>query len=338
MTEPEPTSVPGPEPAEVVSHAESSPPVSTPSPEVAPATQDVGEAAQTTSTEPLPKSGRIWAVVLSTALVAGLISFAGGEAAFKAYEFSPEVSGLTNEDLPSTPKGSGSDATRALEFNPQRMLSLEEFAKIHRAREARSMINRAVVGYAGLGAALGLGLGLAGALLRGFSVKTLAAPLVGLALGGLAGAGISRLMVPIYRSHMGTSGVATLEGAKFEDLAGQGSQFIDLKWPFLTHGAIWVSIGLSAGLALGLALGHLRTIGLSVLGGVLGAVGATILYEVLGAILFPLAETPHPVPIELPARLFAHLSVAILIGAGAVWSILHLRMTRAKPAAPAPTA
>ena len=98
-----------------------------------------------------------------------------------------------------------------------------------------------------------------------------------------------------------------------------------------THGGIWLTIGAAAGLALGIGLGNWARIARALIGGVLGAVVGSVIYEFGGAVLFPLAETFRPMSHETMPRLFADISVALCIAAGALLFANHLTVRRTKP-------
>ncbi|WP_210405691.1 hypothetical protein [Paludisphaera borealis] len=83
----------------------------------------------------------------------------------------------------------------------------------------------------------------------------------------------------------------------------------------LMHLGLWLPIGVAAGLALG--LGEPRRIPAAVLGGLVGVALATIAYEILGSIVYPLAETGGPVALEWQPRLLATLLVAVGAAGGA---------------------
>ena len=90
----------------------------------------------------------------------------------------------------------------------------------------------------------------------------------------------------------------------------------DLTYPLLTHGGIWAAVGAAAGLALGLGLGG-RGRWRGAMGGLLGGIAATMVYEPIGALAFPLDKTSEPVSATVLPRLFAHLAVGVLVAAGA---------------------
>ena len=72
----------------------------------------------------------------------------------------------------------------------------------------------------------------------------------------------------------------------------------DLILPLLTHGGIWGTVGAVGGLAFGIGRGERRQLLAAILGGLLGALAATLLYEVIGGLAFPLAKTTQPAPLR----------------------------------------
>jgi hypothetical protein len=86
--------------------------------------------------------------------------------------------------------------------------------------------------------------------------------------------------------------------------------------PLLTHGAIWSFVGAVAGLAFGLGpagRGHWKA---TAVGGVGGALAATVVYEIVGAIAFASSKTDLPVSSSATTRGMAQLLVAVLTAAG----------------------
>jgi hypothetical protein len=155
-----------------------------------------------------------------------------------------------------------------------------------------------------LGASLGLGLGLAGGLLRGSARSAGLAGVVGLVLGGGAGAVMAKVLVPIYFAK---------------------PQADSLTVPLLVHGGIWSAIGVGVGLAYGLGIGgHGRkaeAVFYAVLYAVVGSLLATFVYEFAGVLLFPTAQADRPLPISPGIRLFADLVVSLVIGASLVFGV-----------------
>jgi hypothetical protein len=148
------------------------------------------------------------------------------------------------------------------------------------------------------GAILGIVFGLAGGLARRSARSMLTAALAGGLLGAVAAAGAAFGILPVYYRN-----VEPEENA--------------LGIPMLTHGAIWAAAGAAAGLAFGSGLGGRGRWARCALGGLLGGVAAAMVYEVVGAIAFPLDKTSQPVSATVVTRLFAHLAVGLLSAAGA---------------------
>jgi hypothetical protein len=230
-------------------------------------------------------------LVLAAGLLAGLAGFGIGEAAPKLFR-------------PS------------LEFSPELMRDRNRIP-IETDRRARVAGDQsAALAYSGLGMVLGLALGAAGGLARRSPRAAIAAGVVGLVLGGTAGAGMSRILLPLFHA----SRTAFSEEDHNNDLA------LALR----THGGIWLAVGAAAGLALGIGLGGGGArMARALIGGIMGAGIAAVIYEFGGAILFPVAETFRPMAMEMIPRLLAHLAVALCVAAGALLVADHLTLTRA---------
>ena len=65
--------------------------------------------------------------------------------------------------------------------------------------------------------------------------------------------------------------------------------------PLLTLGSICSSVGAAGGLAFGIGLGGRDRWMKSLLGGLVGAALATVVYELVGAIAFPTDKTELPI-------------------------------------------
>ncbi len=161
-----------------------------------------GELIGDGAAEPAGGSGtRAWALTLAIAMAAGLIAWAGGE-----WKMIPEIA-----------SGGRGGAPRVL-------------TDVAATRNA-------IVSFTILGAALGLGLGLAGGLMRRSVLWTLLAATIGLGLGGLTGFEVSQFSIPYYYAHMKAD---------------------DLVYSLQVHGGTWAAIGAVAGLAFGLGRGPWR--------------------------------------------------------------------------------
>jgi len=229
-------------------------------------------------------------MALVAGFAAGLASWGAGEVAVQKIVASLRVTGA--------------------EFNTREKQTYEAFRRVN-----QSVTDRAMVSYGALGATMGLALGLVGGLARRSAAVGLLAAVVGLFLGGAAGAGATQQLLPIYFHAEKTSG---------DHLSS------DITTPLLIHGGIWTAAGLAAGLALGIGLGGWRRAVQAGIGGALGAVFATFLYEFAGPFAFPDAATSEPIAGERFARLMAHLSVAVLVALGAAWSARYLSPKRFK--------
>jgi hypothetical protein len=168
--------------------------------------------------------------------------------------------------------------------------------------EATADAQNAGLAFVVLGATLGSGLGLAGGLVRRSRRAMLTAGLLGLALGVTAAALASLALLPAYNAYKARNADEALR---------------DLLTPLLVHGAIWSSIGAAAGLAYGFGLGARSRWLVIAQTAIAGAALATVLYELVGALAFPAAETARFVSTTWQTRLFARLSVALLAAAGA---------------------
>ena len=172
----------------------------------------------------------------------------------------------------------------------------------------RGLVLEATLTYAVQGAVLGLLLGLAGAVSGGSTRSAAVGAGAGLVLGGLVGAGAAFGLSSVY-----------LENA--DPISN------DLLLPLATHATLWGLIGGAGGLALGLGSGGGggARVAKAAIGGIVGAAIGAAAYEVLGAILFPLARTSEPIAESAPARLFAHASTNILAALMAAMALAEQR-------------
>jgi hypothetical protein len=238
-------------------------PASTIDPEPAPGS--VGDASGEFVGEggPAPAAGSEtwpWVLTLAVGLAAGLIAWACGEAAL----------------IPEIAVGGRGGGVRTL---PDVIAT-----------------RNAVVSFGILGAALGMGLGLAGGLIRRSVLSTVLAATIGLVLGGLSGAGVSWLTLPVYYKHRTSN---------------------DLTYSLLVHAGTWMAIGAAAGLAFGFGRGEWGRMLRCLLGAAASAMLATIIYELAGMMLFPFALTDRPLSNTWETRLLARVLVAVMVAAGA---------------------
>jgi hypothetical protein len=199
------------------------------------------------------------------------------------------LAGESIRGLYEIPAGSERDFSRIVEFGLERQRLLLE-----------ADLKGGAWTFGILGAALGLALGLAGGLARRNPWAALTAAPAGLILGGAVGAGMALGMVRLY----------------YLDYNPHSNSLL---LPLLVHGGIWSTLGLVAGTSLGIGLGGRGRILQAGLGGLLGAILATLIYEVVGALAFPMAKTHHPVSEDSTSRLFADLTLTLLVAAGAVF-------------------
>lgn len=152
--------------------------------------------------------------------------------------------------------------------------------------------------YGAFGGLLGLGLGLAGGVTAGRTGSVKLAAAIGAAGGFAAGALAALAVLPPYLNWAGDS-----LGDPLPSLA--------------MHCGLWVPLGAVVGLALGVGRCGFRRAAVFALGGALGAVVGTAIYEILGAVAFPLSETSDPVAGTWPARLLTFLLLAPAMALGA---------------------
>lgn len=234
-------------------------------------------------------TGAIWLIALAVGLLAGAASFGIGEVGPELFK-------------PST------------EFTAAERARRNEIPSLIRARYQQRDDRVAMLAYGTLGILLGLGLGAVGGLARGSTPAAVVAGLVGLIIGGAAGGGTTAMVLPSYH--------ASFVG-KTDENADK-----DLGVALATHGAIWGAIGAAAGLALGLGLGGPARLIRAIVGGLLGAVIATVIYEFGSAVAFPISESFRPRAITVGPRLLAHLAVALCIAAVGCWAVDHLSLRR----------
>ena len=186
-----------------------------------------------------------------------------------------------------------SDLTPPLKISP----SPED---MRRWRDAR--LYSATLTFTTMGGFLGLAMGLAGGLARRSVFAGVRAAILGLLLGTAAAASMAFVLVSIFfKRHDPQSG--------------------DLVLPLLTHGAIWSAVGAIGGLAFGLGLGGQGRWKATLVGGLVGAAAATIVYEIVGALAFASSKTDLPVSSSITTRGMAQLLVAILSAVGAVLAL-----------------
>ncbi len=171
---------------------------------------------------------------------------------------------------------------------------------MRRWRDAR--LYSATLTFTAMGGFLGLTMGLAGGLARRSVLASSLAAIGGLLLGTAAGASTALGLVSNFYK-------------KYDPQLG------DLTLPLLTHGGIWSAVGAIGGLAFGLGLGGNGRWKATVVGGLVGAAAATVIYEFVGALAFATNKTDLPVSSSITTRGMAQLLVAILSAVGMVLAL-----------------
>ncbi len=157
-----------------------------------------------------------------------------------------------------------------------------------------------------LGGFLGVALGLAGGLSSSSPRSAVMGAIVGLVAGGLAGALPSFGLMPFQWKHR-----------------NDDPNNVMLLMPLLIHMGLWAGVGLASGLAFGVGrYGLIRSRLIeAALAGLVGAMLGTFVFEILGALLMPSAETTQPIAEAAGARLLARICVAVFVALGAIRSL-----------------
>jgi hypothetical protein len=203
----------------------------------------------------------------------------------------------------------------------QQMVNMMGVQYLSPTGETRTLAERREVAWSlgAFGLLLGAGLGMAGAWPSRSWRRALAAIAVGGLLGAAAGALMPRLVLPWYDR---------------AEVTGAG----DLTRSLQMHLGLWGLIGTAAGLGFGIGRAEQPwRWALAVFGGAVGAVIGVILYDVLGATLFPLAGTGKPISDSWATRLMAFLLVALMTAAATV-VITDVEMPVGRPRKAAPPA
>ena len=194
-----------------------------------------------------------------------------------------------------------------INFNP----TVEEMSRLRAARLATATLT-----FTCLGGFLGLAMGLTGGLARRSVPAGIRAGIVGFVLGAVTEAFLAYLVVLMFFK-------------RYDPLVG------DLALPLLTHGAIWLAVGAISGLAFGLGLGGKGRWRSTLVGGLLGAAVATVVYEIGGALVFASSKTELPLSSTVTTQAIALLLVATFSAVGAAWA--SNSFVRAKDSASVPS-
>jgi hypothetical protein len=182
-----------------------------------------------------------------------------------------------------------------------------------RRQIANADARNAGVAFVLLGAAFGGGMGLAGGLARRSGRAAVGAALVGMTLGICGAAGTSAALLTALNRHKNVN---------------PDDPLLDLFFPLLVHAGIWATIGGAGGLAFGLGLGERKRRSQLIMAGLIGAIIATVVYELVGGLAFPAAKTTQFISETWQTRLFARLIVTVFAAIGAV---LALGEERSRP-------
>jgi hypothetical protein len=148
-----------------------------------------------------------------------------------------------------------------------------------------------------LGACLAGCLGIAGGVSRRSLTAALAGGFLGLTLGSALAAAVSMTTTRCF------------EGVRV--IHPEHETMISM----LLHGTIWGVTGATAGLAFAVGSGLRRCYVRITAAGLAGAVLGAIVFDLIGAGLFPLADTGQPISTTWPSRLMARLLVALATAA-----------------------
>jgi hypothetical protein len=215
-------------------------------------------------------------LTLGASLVAGLISWAGGEWTFPRFRLS--------DNIIYPP-----DFKQLTGYHKQAVKS-----NIETAAHAVTERKRAMAAFGFLGLVLGGFLGLSGGLAAGSARSAFTGAAFGAVAGPAIGAALSFAFVPLFFRFLNPE---------------QGLLILSL-----TQAGIFAGIGAVSGTALGVGLNDRSALGRALFGGLLGALLGTVLFGTVLSLAFPLFRTFEPIPTEPIPRLMMHLSVAVCIG------------------------
>jgi uncharacterized membrane protein required for colicin V production len=187
---------------------------------------------------------------------------------------------------------------------------------VPRPEEVSAGIKNSMLTFGVMGAILGGLLGVAGGLARRSTRSALIAGAIGLVLAGAAGALTSWGLVPKFY---------TYEDQVQEQI---GSAVVV---PMLIHMGIWGSLGGLSGLAAGIGLGGRDRIVIAILGGLVGALVGTGIYELVGVYAFPMEMSTRPLSGSMTTRILARGLVCVLTAVGVVLALTA--ESRPRPAA-----
>jgi hypothetical protein len=164
---------------------------------------------------------------------------------------------------------------------------------VNRATTTVADTRNAALAFGALGACLGACLGVAGGLARRSSAAAVTGGLLGVLLDLAIGVGASLALLPWFIK------------ARYDYFQ------YDLAIALTMHVTIWGLLGAAAGLAFAVGLGEPRCAGRSLVAGWVGAVLGALAFELIGAVVFPSANTNYPISETWPTRLMARLLVSV---------------------------
>jgi hypothetical protein len=171
-----------------------------------------------------------------------------------------------------------------------------------RARNREQLVadqKNAAIACGTFGALMGLLAGAAGGFARGSIKSGAIAAGAGLVLGGLAALLVSSEVVPIVSRYYSDDNPSLL-------------------LPVLVRGGIWAVTGITAGLALGYGWQGSRAITRVMIGGLVGSILGTVVFEAVNAVVFPADRNDNIIPSSDVTRLMEYVCVAVAIALGAV--------------------
>jgi hypothetical protein len=158
-----------------------------------------------------------------------------------------------------------------------------------------AIVKNGALANAVLGGVLGLALGLAGGLARHSISRAALAGLLGLFLGAILGTVLSLGVIPVF----------------YYSKRFTVSSEPDLGVAFALHAGVWAILGAAGGLAFAVGLGGRTRMSRALCGGLLGGLVGTMLYDVIGAVFFPLADTAEPIAATWETRALARFLVPV---------------------------
>jgi len=194
-------------------------------------------------------------------------------------------------------------------------ISAAEIQKLTGVKRNAQMLEAGLV-FGAIGAFLGAALGMAGSYAGGPAGSARKAVLLGAILGGAAGAVAAVGFLPIYLTYLNPDTNDLIVGFGFQALVA-------------------AAVGAVGGAAFAVGLGDRSRLAPAVVGGLMGAVAGVVVFDMAGALAFPLDKTSSPIPATTLTRFLARLAVAVFASAGVAMGILD--KGKKKPA-PSPVA